>query len=165
MNHRGRRTRASKFTPRPHNQMVTLSHHRHTNIYPQFTVTDMAKAKPFMDRCVVETAKEPGCIYYGAAPSLARPRRASAAVVLTRGVACCAKVVTRATFPSPKNAGWTVSEDGTKMMCRETYVDGAAASAHLVAAVPIVGEMLDSGAVARGLTTPSDPGSLARRTA
>ena len=49
---------------------------------------DMAKAKPFMDRCVTATATEPGCIYYG----------------------------------------WTVSEDGTKMMCRETYVDGAAAS-------------------------------------
>jgi len=79
----------------------------HTNIYPQFTVNDMAKAKPFMDRCVEATGTEPGCIYYG----------------------------------------WTVSEDGTKMMCRETYVDGKAASDHLVAAVPIVGEMLDSGAV------------------
>ena len=80
----------------------------HTNIYPQFTVSDLAKAKPFMDRCVEATAGEAGCIYYG----------------------------------------WTVSEDGTRMMCRETYVDGKAAAAHLAAAVPIVGEMLDSGAVA-----------------
>lgn len=42
----------------------------------------MAKAKPFMDKCVTATDAEAGCIYYG----------------------------------------WTVSEDGTKMMCRETRV-------------------------------------------
>ena len=44
--------------------------------------------------------------------------------------------------------GWTVSEDKTKLYCRETYVDGKAAMAHLEIAVPIVGKMLDSGCVA-----------------
>jgi len=40
--------------------------------------------------------------------------------------------------------GWTIC--GDKLFCREAYVDGAAVDAHLAAAVPIVGEMLDSGA-------------------
>lgn len=43
--------------------------------------------------------------------------------------------------------GWTVSEDRTRLLCRETYVDGKAAAQHLLNAVPIVGKMLDSGAV------------------
>jgi quinol monooxygenase YgiN len=40
--------------------------------------------------------------------------------------------------------GWTIC--GDKLHCRETYVDGAAASVHLGAAGPLVGAMLESGA-------------------
>ena len=44
--------------------------------------------------------------------------------------------------------GWTVSADGKKLFCREAYIDGAAVNTHLINAVPIVGAMIDSGAVA-----------------
>ena len=43
--------------------------------------------------------------------------------------------------------GWTVSEDKTKLFCRETYIDGAGVAAHLVSAAPLVGKMLDTGGV------------------
>ena len=43
--------------------------------------------------------------------------------------------------------GWTVKEDGSKLFCRETYVDGAAAGNHLscVAASGALGEALEKG--------------------
>mgnify|MGYP006879441302 CR=1 FL=1 len=43
--------------------------------------------------------------------------------------------------------GWTVKEDGSKRLCRETYVDGAAAGEHLscVAASGALGEALEKG--------------------
>ena len=43
--------------------------------------------------------------------------------------------------------GWTVKEDGSKLFCRETYVDGAAAGEHLscVAASGALGEALEKG--------------------
>ena len=44
--------------------------------------------------------------------------------------------------------GWTISEDGAKLFCREAYVDGAAANAHILNILHAVGEMLESGAVA-----------------
>jgi len=44
--------------------------------------------------------------------------------------------------------GFTVSSDKTKLFCREAYVDGKAASAHLQAVVPIVSKMIDAGCVA-----------------
>lgn len=43
--------------------------------------------------------------------------------------------------------GWTVSEDQSTLFCRETYIDGASAAAHLAAAGPLVGEMLEAGGV------------------
>jgi len=43
--------------------------------------------------------------------------------------------------------GWTVSQDRTKLFCRETYVDGKAAAYHLKTAGPIVGKMLECGCV------------------
>ena len=43
--------------------------------------------------------------------------------------------------------GWTISDDGTKLFCREAYIDGNAVDTHLKNAVPIVGAMLASGAV------------------
>ena len=43
--------------------------------------------------------------------------------------------------------GWTISDDGTTLFCREAYVDGVAVNTHLLNAVPIVGAMLESGAV------------------
>ena len=36
---------------------------------------------------------------------------------------------------------------GDKLFCSEAYVDGAAANVHLEAALPIVGAMIESGAV------------------
>ena len=77
-------------------------------LHPTFSITDLAKAEPFMKQCVEATRSETGCLYYG----------------------------------------WTVSADGTKLFCREAYIDGAAVNAHLINAVPIVGAMIDSGAVA-----------------
>merc|ERR1711939_327547 len=46
--------------------------------------------------------------------------------------------------------GWTVKEDGSKLFCRETYVDGAAAGEHLscVAASGALGEALEKGYIA-----------------
>ena len=46
--------------------------------------------------------------------------------------------------------GWTTTEiDGKKkLFCRETYVDGAAVATHLGLAGPVVGEMIEIGAVA-----------------
>ena len=43
--------------------------------------------------------------------------------------------------------GWTVSEDKTKLHCRETYIDGKAAAAHFINVGPTIGEMLGSGAI------------------
>ena len=46
--------------------------------------------------------------------------------------------------------GWTVKEDGSKLFCRETYVDGAAAGHHLscVAKSGALGEALEKGYIA-----------------
>jgi len=40
--------------------------------------------------------------------------------------------------------GWAIR--GDKLFCRECYVDGSAVNVHLAEAVPIVGELLESGA-------------------
>lgn len=76
-------------------------------VQPTFTINDLAKAEPFMQKCVDATKTEEGCMYYG----------------------------------------WAISEDGSKLFCREAYVDGAAVNAHILNVVSTVGEMLDSGAV------------------
>merc|ERR1711977_816863 len=46
--------------------------------------------------------------------------------------------------------GWTIKEDGSKLFCRETYVDGAAAGHHLscVAKSGALGEALEKGYIA-----------------
>ena len=46
--------------------------------------------------------------------------------------------------------GWTIKEDGSKLFCRETYVDGAAAGEHLscVAKSGALGEALEKGYIA-----------------
>jgi len=82
----------------------------HSNIFPTFTIKDLAKAKPLLDKCVEDTRAEAGCLYYG----------------------------------------WTIKEDGSKLFCRETYVDGAAAGEHLscVAKSGALGEALEKGYIA-----------------
>jgi len=82
----------------------------HSNIFPTFTIKDLAKAKPLLDKCVEDTKAEAGCLYYG----------------------------------------WTIKEDGSKLFCRETYVDGAAAGHHLscVAKSGALGEALEKGYIA-----------------
>merc|ERR1711977_759526 len=46
--------------------------------------------------------------------------------------------------------GWTIKEDDSKLFCRETYVDGAAAGEHLscVAKSGALGEALEKGYIA-----------------
>merc|ERR1712196_705093 len=82
----------------------------HAKIFPTFTIKDLAKAKPLLDKCVEDTRTEAGCLYYG----------------------------------------WTIKEDGSKLFCRETYVDGAAAGHHLscVAKSGALGEALEKGYIA-----------------
>lgn len=52
----------SKFTKVEAEQKATADF---CTIQPVFTLTDQAKAEPFMKQCVDATATEEGCIYYG----------------------------------------------------------------------------------------------------
>jgi quinol monooxygenase YgiN len=207
----------------------------HCNIYPIFSIKDLALAKPYMQECVEATDAEPGCLYYGwtisedqstlfcretyvdgkaaashlaaAGPIVGKMLDAGGVVLESIGVmgtdadladvqeqgdklGCAywrvydsfsnfrkessvvpssqAFLTLQPTFsindmataePFMKQCveatraeagcvyyGWTISSDG-KLFCREAYVNGAAVNTHLINAVPIVGAMLESGAV------------------
>jgi hypothetical protein len=100
-------------------------------------INDLEKAKPHLDGMIEATKKEAGCVYYG--ENLCLP-------LLSSQVYNVQPIQNRHAYVRLFSlfSGWTINDN--KLFCRETYVDGTAASIHLSNAGPLIEAMLESGA-------------------
>ena len=117
----------------------------HANIYPTFTIKDFAKAhgqrpqnRGQRARTVAHCCARSRAVAGRAQPPTQAKPLLDKCVEDTRAEAGCLYY------------GWTIKEDGSKLFCRETYVDGAAAGHHLscVAKSGALGEALEKGYIA-----------------
>ena len=102
----------SKFTKAKPGEKTTAAF---CTIQPVFSLLDKQKAEPFMKQCVEATATEEGCVYYG----------------LVGVDHTHSGTIAASPTPPQLTRSWTISDDGSKLYCREAYVDGTAVDVHL----------------------------------